>query len=133
MKTWYPSSKVQKMISRTPGTIRGYFPAQLLADATFKIAGPIASFFGMTGITFRKDCIVLSEEFCSSGNPGWQSAVIFHELVHVAQQKNMGMLAFKSIYVWEWIKSGFSYQKMKRIGLEKEAYDTEAAFVMGAR
>jgi len=125
MKTWEPSKQVRDLITRSPVKIRGYYARDLLAEARFKVAGPIARLFGMTGITFRADCIVLSKEFCASNDPLWQSAVIFHELVHVAQQKDMGMLAFKGTYVWEWIRAGGSYQKMKLFGLEQEAFAIE--------
>ena len=129
MKTWEPSSRTVSLITRSPVTIRTHHARYLLAEARFKVAGPIASLFGMKGITFRADCIVLSKEFCASNDPLWQSAVIFHELVHVAQQKDMGMLAFKATYVWEWIRAGGSYQKMKLFGLEQEAFAIEQAFV----
>jgi len=132
MKTWEPSKQVRDLITRSPVLIRGYYARDLLADCTFKVAGPIASLCGMTGITFRPGCIVLSKEFCASDNPNWQAA-IFHELVHVAQQKDMGMLAFKATYVWEWIRAGGSYQKMKLFGLEQEAFAIEQSFVKGMR
>ena len=133
MKTWEPSKQVRDFITRSPVKIRGYYARDLLAEARFKIAGPVARLFGMTGITFRPSCIVVSEEFCASNDPLWQATVIFHELVHVAQQKDMGMPSFKITYFWEWLQSGGSYQKMKLFGLEQEAFAIEQAFVKGMR
>ena len=133
MKTWEPSSRTVSLITRSPVTIRTHHARYLLAEARFKVAGPIASLFGMKGITFRKDCIVLSKEFCASTNHSWQATVIFHELVHVAQQKDMGMLDFKADYFWQWIRAGGSYQKMKLFGLEQEAFAIEQSFVKGMR
>ena len=134
MKTWEPSSRTVSLITRSPVTIRTHHARYLLAEARFKVAGPFASLFGMTGITFRKDCIVLDKEFCYASNkPRWQATVIYHELVHVAQQKDMGMLGFKITYAWEWISAGGSYQKMKLFGLEQEALAIALAFVKGMR
>jgi hypothetical protein len=51
-----------------------------------------------------------------------------HELVHVAQYQDYGRFKFVMKYIGQWIKSGFSYDKMKSFGLEEEACVVEAKF-----
>ena len=128
MKTWEPSFTVCKLIVQSRLVVRGYHAEELLKTATFKLAGPIATLFGMTGITFRPNCIVLSRELCASKNTAWQARVVFHELVHVAQQLDLGMATFKADYIWQWICAGGSYKNLKKYGLEKEAYEWEENF-----
>ena len=128
MKTWEPSFTVCKLIVQSRLVVRGYHAEELLKTATFKLAGPIATLFGMTGITFRPNCVVLSRELCGSKNTAWQARVVFHELVHVAQQLDLGLSTFMADYIWQWICAGGSYKNLKKYGLEKEAYEWEENF-----
>jgi hypothetical protein len=45
-----------------------------------------------------------------------------HELIHVEQIKDCGVLMFYILYLWYWIKNGFSYLKNP---FEIEAFDNE--------
>lgn len=129
MKTWVPGDAVRVRIERTPVMIRSHQPEALLETATFKRAGPVASLFGMTGITFRPNHIVLSRDLCDSADHRLQAQVVFHELVHLAQVEDEGILDFRADYIWQWIRAGGSYEKMKTFGLEKEAFELEEEFV----
>jgi hypothetical protein len=75
----------------------------------------LPDFSNMTAITFV-DVVVSHEEFTD--------ALLFHELVHVAQYAQLGTTEFASRYVNGFIKGG-SYEE---IPLEKNAYELEARF-----
>jgi len=122
MKVFTPPMTVIQKITASSVLIRHHKPIDLFNQATFRIAGPFMTLFKMGGITFHKDYIVLSKALCESDNCQWQAKIIFHELVHVAQQKDWGWSTFMSQYLWEWVSSGFSYERMKEKSIEKEAY-----------
>jgi len=129
MRKWVPSVRVVELLNSTSIRIRGYTAGELLETATFRRAGPIISLFGMGGITFSRKWLVLSKKVCDAvQSPKYQASLVFHELDHVAQQRDWGWIRFMIRYAWEWIKSGFSYERMKKIGIEKEAYDLQAVF-----
>lgn len=75
----------------------------------------LPDFAGMAAITFI-DVIVSHQEVTD--------ALLFHELVHVAQFAQMGLKEFTSRYVNGFIKGG-SYEE---IPLEKNAYQLETRF-----
>jgi len=58
-----------------------------------------------------------------------QHSKYWHELVHVAQMRDDGLHRFRVRYAWQWIRSGFSYTKMKTTGYEKEAFAAERKFL----
>jgi hypothetical protein len=71
---------------------------------------------GMAAITFSD--VVVSHERFSDG-------LLFHELVHVEQYRQLGIPTFAHLYVQGFLKSG-SYEA---IPLEVNAYTLEARFV----
>ena len=75
----------------------------------------LPDFAAMTAITFV-DVIVSHQEFTD--------ALLFHELVHVAQYAQMGVKDFSSRYVQGFIQGG-SYEE---IPLEKNAYLLDSRF-----
>jgi len=122
MKKWNPPKATMILLRTGPRMIRTHTIHSLLNASTFRIAGPILTLFGMGGITFHKKYIVLSKTLCNNSLPTRQAKLIFHEMVHVAQQRDMGWVKFMAQYICEWVKCGFSYKKMKKVGLELEAY-----------
>lgn len=67
---------------------------------------------------FFRDCRNISI-FCSK---------LFHELVHIAQMRVDGRHKFRRRYFWQWVFSGFSYDRMKKRGYELEAVEAEEKF-----
>lgn len=128
MSEWIPNDKVKALIRSTLVQIRGYKPGDLLDEAKFYRTGVITNLFGMGGITFSKSRIVMGRNVTCSTHDKWVSTIVFHELVHVAQQKDLGWFGFMATYIWEWIKCGFSYRRMKQIGIEKEAYAKQGEY-----
>ena len=124
---WTPSQDVTRYVVKHGDSIRGLTTHQLWAKSKFYTKKKLAG--GMAGITFHKDKVMFSDAV-----PTWeaqrQASIIYHELVHVAQQLQMpqGWIGFMTTYLWQWIRSGFSYQKMKTFGLEKEAYARQYKF-----
>jgi len=100
-----------------------YKLADLLGESKFYI---VPSGF-MGGITFHKSAILLHKNF-KLFTVNRQLQILAHEGVHVAQQKAWGWISFMWKYVREWVKCGFSYSKMKLIGIEKAAYDYQKLF-----
>ena len=78
----------------------------------------------MSGITYR-DVVLISDEFVPHPAP---LGLLFHEMVHVAQYRLLGVDEFARQYVRGWATNGFSYLS---IPLEREAYALEAAFNRG--
>ena len=81
------------------------------------------TWFWQLGITFHEDLILIDDSVYDSGNRFFQTLLIHHELVHVAQQRTMpqGLVGFYVTYGMEWVRSGFSYKRMRKIGIEAEA------------
>ena len=52
-----------------------------------------------------------------------------HEMIHVTQEKELGVIRFWQLYLGEWIKNlftiGFNYQAYYYISFEQEAYKNE--------
>jgi hypothetical protein len=123
-KVWIPHGRVRDMIASSSIMIREHKPKDLYDSVTFKVHNKL---FGMKGITFSKKHVAIHRELATH-NEYFQTVIIFHELVHVAQQSDLGWLEFMGEYFWEWVSSGFSYQNMKKIGFEKEAIDITKQF-----
>jgi hypothetical protein len=51
--------------------------------------------------------------------------LINHELIHIEQIKDCGVIMFYILYLWYWIKFGFSYRKNL---FEIEAFDNDRDF-----
>ena len=81
-------------------------------------------FHDAAGITFG-DLVLIA------GNGGEEPVdppLLFHELVHVAQYRNLGIGGFARQYVRGWLENGRAYLA---IPLEREAYGLEARFRAG--
>jgi len=123
---WHPSEEVKELVCRG-ADIRGRNVKELYEKSKFYTASKL---FGMGGITFSKKMIIFSNKVTSSNNAYWQAELIYHELVHVAQQVTLpqGWVGFIATYTWEWVRAGFKYQNMKKSGLEEEAYRLQKIF-----
>jgi len=97
---------------------------KLLRECTFYIMNSSSR----AGITFHKDYILLEKEF-EKLSLRTQTGIIAHELIHVIQQDLWGWWGFMFKYIKEWVKSGFSYDKMRSFGIEKVAYDYQKDFL----
>jgi hypothetical protein len=111
--------------------LRPFFPAEVLNDvrvvqgratepAFYSRLRPLGihnapPFSEMAGITFE-DVVVHTEPLTD--------ALLFHELVHAAQYRHLGLRGFAERYVRGFLTGG-SYEE---IPLEKEAYELEARF-----
>ena len=127
-KRWHPNDKVEHYVVNHGFPIRGLETKELWESSKFFSRKKA---FGMSGITFHKKRIVFSSSLTHSNNFTWQAAIIYHELVHVAQQRTFPQkwVGFMTTYLGQWIRSGFSYEKMKSFGIEKEAYALQRKFV----
>ena len=81
----------------------------------------------MGGITFHRNAILLHKDFNQFSERN-QLRILAHEGYHVAQQNAWGWFSFMWKYIREWVKCGFKYENMKKIGNEKAAYDYEKWF-----
>ncbi len=70
----------------------------------------------MHGITFE-DTVLLSERYL--GEDELSPRLLFHELVHVAQYRQLGIADFVSRYIRGWAENGYDYHA---IPLERDAY-----------
>ena len=129
-KEWVPDRKVWEMIHGTHVMIRNKMPGDLYDKVTFKVHNEL---FGMSGITFSKDHVAIARKVTVVYNNDYtkhkfQAVIVFHELVHVAQQDDWGWFGFMTTYFWEWIRAGLNYRIMKKKGIEKEAIDITKEF-----
>jgi hypothetical protein len=76
----------------------------------------------MTAITFVDTIVVSRSQF--EGPACWRP-LLFHELVHVAQYRALGLERFVSDYVRGWAANGFYYEA---IPLERMAYALQTRF-----
>lgn len=116
---WYTFKSAPKVEWHT----KQYQLVDLLRESKFYIMP--SKYMG--GITFHKNAILLHKEFNSWSSYN-QLRIIGHEGFHVGQQRADGWFKFMWNYTGEWIKSGFSYEKMKSFGIERAAYDYEKWF-----
>lgn len=79
-------------------------------------------FTRMSGITFI-DTVLVSQR-APIPEDDWLP-LLFHELVHVLQYRELGLDRFVRNYVEGWAAGGFSYEA---IPLERDAYELDAAF-----
>ena len=130
-KIWEPDQKIWEMIHGTFVEIRGRQAGELYDKVTFKVHNEL---FGMAGITFHKDHVAIARKVTvvyphqHTEVYKYQASIIFHELVHVAQQEDLGWFNFMATYVWEWIRCGLNYGNMKKMGFEKQAIDLTKEF-----
>jgi hypothetical protein len=127
MQKWKPSKEVEELILRYPRLIRGRSAVSLYSRVTFYLTN-----FYKNGITLS-DKIVLLDNSVPYKSPLSQASIIFHELVHVAQYLHYGWIGFMGTYIGQWIRGGFSYEKMKEKGLENEAYALQKDFTEEVR
>ncbi len=78
----------------------------------------------MSGITFV-DVVLISQE---KSSPSGFFELLFHEFVHVAQYRYLGVDRFVHDYVEGWAANGFNYYG---IPLERHAYQLQQLFTVG--
>jgi len=122
---WTPSIDVQNYVCNSPLEIRGMTTSYLWEKSKFYYGKQM---FGMSGITWSRKKIMFSTELVENGSPKSQASIIYHELVHVAQQLDWGWFKFMAKYVEEWITAGCKYENMKKSGIEREAYRRQELF-----
>ncbi len=76
----------------------------------------------MHGITFE-DTVLLSERYL--GEDELSPGLLFHELVHVAQYRQLGVAEFVTRYIRGWAENGYDYQA---IPLERDAYQLQERY-----
>ena len=119
------------------GLIAPFFKPETLASVRFRHVPVIENpaFFGfleeagdvpldfsrMAGVTFV-DTVVLSDAFVEEKD---LLSLLFHECVHVAQYRLLGVEEFLRRYVEGWISNGMDYFA---IPLERDAYELERQF-----
>ena len=95
-----------------PAALAGRFP-------------PLALALGhVWGITFV-DTLVLATDVLDEART---DECLFHECVHAAQYRFLGVDGFVERYLREWAQAGWSY---RGIGLEREAYDLQRRYAAG--
>jgi len=123
-KKWVVPWEVRNLVVNQGHSIRGHTMAKLLDETTFyRDTG-----FWMSGITMHRNRVLLADEVTDSYHYGFIAVVVVHELGHVAQQMDWGHVRFMLQYGWEWVSSGFSYQRMRLKSIEKEAYEYSNGF-----
>jgi hypothetical protein len=80
-------------------------------------------FSGATGLAVM-DTVLIVESRARPGAPSWLP-LLFHELVHVAQYRHLGLEPCAEEYVRGWVEGGFSY---RAIPMEIQAYELAARF-----
>ena len=127
MEKWTPSDEVKNLVIQYGGLIRKCPAATLWGMVDFYLQDMKGQRSGLTMFLRGKETVILDIIV-----PGWpikfQAETIFHELYHVAQQLDWGWPQFCVTYAWQWLRCGFSYDRMKNMGIEKEAYDQEEFF-----
>ena len=78
-------------------------------------------FRDMAGITFIDTILIAPCKICREG----RISLVFHECVHVAQYRFLGVDRFAHEYVTGWANNGFDYLK---IPLEVQAYQLQHLF-----
>lgn len=123
-----PDPQIKSWISAYTSKIRGCTASQLYSSTKLFISDSW-SLKGFVGITVSDDTVIF-EKSIRTISLERQAARIFHELVHVAQYRDFGWLGFVGTYFGQWIRSGFSYNRMKDKGLEHEAILRTSMFVI---
>lgn len=123
MTKWTPKEAVRKYIKDSDFSVRDKPVASLYDQVTFYIT----EHFWKLGIAISKRAIFFTPMITVFSDRR-QAGKIVHELTHVAQYMDYGWVGFIATYAWEWVRSGFNYDKMKNIGMEKEATAAELKF-----
>jgi hypothetical protein len=119
--------------------LSGYFAERLLeqvrvAEVDRIESPPLAALaarlgwrrYGLTGVGGMAfgDAVVLAHR------PGASMSVLFHELVHVAQYRSLGVRGFLAAYIRGWLERGRDYSA---IPLEGQAFQLQERFEAGER
>jgi hypothetical protein len=120
---WTPNDQVRELILHHGGQIRKWTAIALYDTTQFVLDEN----WWRLGITINKTCILFNPKILNY-SIRTQAEDIFHELTHEAQYLDYGWVGFIGTYIGQWIRSGFSYDKMKNIGLEKEAIANATKF-----
>ena len=129
-KRWIPDPTVRSMVVEHMPKIRGREVGELYDSVEFKLKR--TWFMSQPYLTVSKSKIFFAPSLAER-KPVTQAQEIVHELTHCAQWDDLGVIGFPSTYTWEWIRCGFRYKRMRKVGLEKEAYDHEARFRINVR
>lgn len=124
-KRWTPNAEVKALIVESGFVIRDKPVTELFPQVEFYLAEK----FWKLGIAINRNRVMFNP-LITTYSDRRQAGKIVHELTHVAQYIDYGWVGFIATYTWEWIRSGFSYERMKAFGMEKEAINTELKFRM---
>ncbi len=133
-----PNSAVTNTVKEFGLDSRGFTAEQLLEKTKFWRLkwNWIPWISRMAGITLLPSFILITDQVLHSYKEKSThrrtlfpvSSVVYHELIHVSQMLDDHVIIFLAKYVWQWIRSGFSYERMKSRGYEKEAYNAQDEF-----
>ena len=129
MSKWEIPSECRNYFEIYQPKVRGYRLRDLMEKTTFKRVDAL-SLLGVTGMTLHPNNVLLDDSVTNSDNYEFVSCVLAHEMVHVAQQLDWGHVRFMLQYGWEALICLFDYDRMKKIGIEKEAFAFEDQFGM---
>ena len=134
-REWEVPAAVLRLILSYGVPHNGVHMSEALNRTRFVLVDSIAS--GIVGITLDGTVLLsapyvrVHEQVELSGvviDPSLP-ALVYHELVHRTQIIRDGWVPFLFRYVWQWIRCGFSYDKMKSVGYELEAYTAQRRMV----
>ncbi len=125
--------------AKTAGVLEPFFGPDIVRDVRFRTVASISNpdfyraleaagrpvpmnFSTAQGITFD-DTVLLSEQAVAGNGPPMR--LLFHEMVHVAQYRALGVDGFARRYVTGWAENGFEYMA---IPLERDAYELDGRF-----
>lgn len=98
--------------------IEAGLPRWLISALRLPVSVDISSASGMAFV----DAVVISDAARQRNNA---AAILFHELVHCAQYRELGLHRFLRQYLVGWAATGFDYFA---IALEREAYELQDRF-----
>ena len=129
-KRWIPDKEVRDLVVKHSPPIRDHDIGKLYDSVEFKLKR--TWFMSKPYLTVSKNKVFFYPSLAER-KPATQAQEIVHELTHCAQWDDLGVVGFPATYSWEFIRSGFSYKRMRKRGLEKEAYDNESMFRINVR
>lgn len=106
--------------------IEGGLPLWLIRALRLPASVDISSASGMA----FGDAVVINGAATGRGEKVRRDAILFHELVHCAQYRELGVYRFLRRYLVGWAESGFDYFA---IPLEQQAYELQERFEAGER
>ena len=126
-ESWKPNEKIEELIVKADLYYDGINLVDLFDATTFVLHEK----FWRLGISLTKDKILFHPRM-KSYPVKYQAQKIVHELTHSAQRVKKGS-KFNLLYFFEWVRAGFSYERMKEFGFELEAINMEENFRQATR